>query len=88
MAAMETRERSYKSPVGKLLAFFRDSRDRWKAKHHELKRQLKREQNQLRAVEKSRATWRDKAQTAIQQVQTLQRELAELKKCTGTSAVH
>lgn len=88
MAAMETKERSYKSPVGKLLPFFHNSRDRWKAKHHELKRQLKREQNQVRAVEKSRAVWRHKAEAALHQVKELQRELAEIKKCTSATAAH
>ncbi len=83
MAAMETKERSYKSPLGKLLPVFQKSRDRWKAKHHQLKRQLKKEQNQRRAVEKSRAAWRERTQAATQQVQELQRELAEVKKWTA-----
>lgn len=77
----QTMERSYKSPVQKLVSFFQRSRDRWKDKCHELKRQLKKEQNQVRAVEKSRVAWRDKAQAASRQVQELQRELAEIKKC-------
>jgi chromosome segregation ATPase len=76
-------ERSYKSPLRKLIAFFRRSRDRWKNKCHDLRRQLKKEQNQVRAVEKSRAAWRDKAQAATRQLQALQRELAEIKNCTA-----
>jgi len=87
MAATQTEERLYKSPVRKLLPFFQNSRDRWKAKHQELKRQLKKEQNQVRAVEKSRDAWRDKAGAASRRVQELERELAEIKKCSG-SAVH
>ena len=55
MCATETTDRCYKSPRRKLLAFFEKSRDRWKAKHRELKKRLKKEQNQVRAVEKSRA---------------------------------
>ena len=75
-----TVERSFKSPVRKLLSFFQKSRDRWKARSHDLKRQLKKEQNQVRAVEKSRGAWREKAKTAMQQIAELQRELAEIKK--------
>jgi predicted nucleic acid-binding Zn-ribbon protein len=48
---------------------------------------LKKEQNQVRAVEKSRATWRSKAEAeerraeaAEQQVASLSAELAALKK--------
>ena len=86
---METTERSYKSPMGKLTAFFGRSRDRWKAKHHELKKQLKKEQNQVRAVEKSRAAWRQQAEDAQQQLEALRQELAGLKKDAGaTAALH
>jgi len=86
---METTERSYKSPVGKLMAFFQHSRDGWKAKHHELKKQLKKEQNQVRAVEKSRAAWRQKAEDSQQQLEALRQELAGLKKDAGaTAALH
>ena len=51
---MGTTEHELKSPVRKLVVFFQNSRDQWKAKHHELKTRLKIEQNQVRAVEKSR----------------------------------
>jgi hypothetical protein len=86
MGTSETMERSFKSPVRKLLPFFQKSRNRWKAKSHKLKQQLKKEQNQVRAVEKSRATWRDKAEAAIRQVADLQRELTEIKKCRDTAS--
>ena len=81
MDLSETMERPFKSPVRKLLSFFRRSRDRWKAKSLDLKQQLKKEQNQVRAVTKSRAAWRDKARAANRQVQELQLELAAIKKC-------
>lgn len=80
MAAAQSKERSYKSPVRKLLRFFQNSRDQWKAKHQELKKQLKKEQNQVRAVEKSRAAWREKAEAAARRIRELERELAEIKK--------
>jgi len=80
---METMERCYKSPLRKLAEFFRKSRDRWKAKYQRLKRRMKKEENQVRAVERSRAVWRDKAQAAARRVSELERELAEVQKAGG-----
>jgi septal ring factor EnvC (AmiA/AmiB activator) len=80
MEDRETMEHSYKSPVRKLVAFFEKSRDGWKAKHRELKKQLKKEQNQVRAVERSRAAWRRKAEDAARRVEELESELAEVQK--------
>jgi hypothetical protein len=50
------------------------------------KMQCKLAGNQARAVEKSRAEWRSRAEQSEQRVQELARELAELKKeqcCSG-----
>lgn len=77
---MDTTEREYKSPVRKLLRFFETSRDQWKAKQQELKTVLKKEQNQVRAVEKSRQAWRAKAEAAEQQIECLTAEISMLKK--------
>ncbi len=55
---MDTTDRAWKSPMRKLVAFFQRSRDGWKAKQQSLKVLLKKEQNQVRAVEQSRANWR------------------------------
>jgi len=87
MCTSETMERSFKSPVRKLLPFFQTSRNRWKARSQQLKQELKKEQNQVRAVEKSRAAWRDKAEAAVRQVAELQQELTEIKKCRDTASV-
>jgi chromosome segregation ATPase len=76
MAAME---QAYKSPVTKLLRFFEASRDQWKKKHHELKAELKLAHNQVRAVEKSREIWRERAEDSAQRVRQLEAELAEIK---------
>ncbi len=67
------------SPVGKLLRFFKKSRDGWKAKQHHLKVQCKRQSNQGRAVESSRAAWRERAETAEGRLRDLERQIAELK---------
>ena len=72
--------RTYSSPPHKLLSFFERSRDNWKSKHHDVKRLLKREQNQCRAVEKSRAKWRAKFRQAQQRIAQLEAELAEQQK--------
>lgn len=76
MAAME---QAYKSPLNKLMKFFESSRDKWKEKHHEAQAQLKLARNQVRAVEKSRDTWRTRAEQSEERVQQLQAELTELK---------
>lgn len=69
----------YLSPLKKLVVFFRNSRDQWKAKHHEVKKLVKRLQNQTRAVERSRQAWRTRAESAERQAKGLQREIGELK---------
>lgn len=76
---METKEQ-WKSPVRKLVRFFQRSRDRWKEKYHALKHKCKLMANQMRAVERSRQSWRQKAQQAQQELRRLQQELEQYKK--------
>jgi len=71
---------SWKSPLQKLAKFFERSRDRWKAKYFAKKEQYKLMGNQARAVEKSRAKWREMAELAQTQVRELQQELEQYKK--------
>jgi hypothetical protein len=73
----------FKSPLPKLVVFFEDSRDRWKAKCQKVKRQNKLLANQTRAVEKSREGWRRKAIEAEGRIHELERELEDLK-CTAS----
>lgn len=68
-----------KSPVKKLATFFRLSRDKWKAKYF-----LKRDEgilltNKVRALEKSRQQWRERAQSAVQQAKQTKAELHDLR---------
>lgn len=84
MATMEmgVRNRSrlnWKSPVRKLVRFFQRSRDQWKEKYMDKKEGHKLMSNQVRAVEKSRAKWREAARQAQQRVRELQRELEQHK---------
>ena len=76
-AVMETLE--LKSPVRKLVRFFRRSRDNWKEKHHAMKRKCRRLANQAAAVEKSREQWRAQVQDLRQRVNELENELAKQK---------
>jgi len=69
----------FRSPVSKLMKFFRKSRDRWKAKCQEAKRANKLLANQTRAVEKSRERWKEAARAAQRQLRELEREVEELK---------
>ena len=51
----------YKSQVRKLVAFLKRSRDKWKLKMANAKKELKRLENRGRFLEKSRDQWKDKA---------------------------
>jgi hypothetical protein len=65
---MTSRGTKFLSPQHKVLQFLQRSRDLWKKKHHELKMQLKLAVNQVRAVEKSRQMWCERAQAAEAQL--------------------
>ena len=69
----------FKSPTGKLLKFFMRSRDGWKAKCQQAKRENKKLANQVRAVEKSRNHWKQVAKQAQHVLAQSQSELEELK---------
>jgi hypothetical protein len=71
----------FTSPGRKLLPFFINSRDNWKTKHHELKKQAKLLSNQVRAVEASREHWRERATAAERRTAELERQIEELKLC-------
>jgi predicted nucleic acid-binding Zn-ribbon protein len=73
----------FKSPISKLLKFFPRSRDRWKAKCQQAKRDNKKLANQVRAVEKSREHWKQLAQDSQRRSAQYQQELEELKSPTA-----
>jgi hypothetical protein len=68
-----------KSPMRKLVKFFRKSRDGWKAKCQEAKTLNKRLATQVRAVEKSRAVWRRKAESAERELREIMQVVESLK---------
>ena len=69
----------FKSPTRKLVRFFQRSRDGWKRKYMEIKRERKKLTNQVRAVEKSREHWKEVARQERERAQQLERELEEQK---------
>ena len=48
------KEMSYKSPLRKLVNFFKTSRDNWKKKYQETKKEVNRLANRVRFLEKSK----------------------------------
>lgn len=66
----------YRSPPRKIIAMLKKGRDDLRVKYRELMEQRRTAENQARAVEKSRATWRARAEAA-------EAELRELKKMTS-----
>lgn len=62
----------YRSPPHKVIAMLKKGRDDLRVKYRELMEQRRVAENQVRAVEKSRAMWRERAEAA-------EAELEELK---------
>jgi len=58
---MSDNNTSYKTPLYKLVPFFRNSRDKWKEKYMALKEDSKRLINRLRRVEESKEKWKREA---------------------------
>jgi chromosome segregation ATPase len=54
----------YRSPPHKIIAMLKKGRDNLRLKYRELMKQLRAAENQARAVEKSRAVWRARAEAA------------------------
>ena len=70
------KEVNYKSPLRKLVIFFKNSRDNWKKKYQETKKEVKRLTNRVRFLEKSKNSLKN-------QVKKLEMELKQMKKNEG-----
>ena len=68
----KSEDRVYRSPARKLIKFFEESRDQWKAKCLSAKYQIKLLSNKVRYLEKRKAELK-------QRVKKLERELEELQ---------
>jgi hypothetical protein len=55
----EKKSKDYKSPVSKLSAFFKRSRDKWKVKCLELRKKEKYFINKVKFLELSRSKWKE-----------------------------
>lgn len=78
--ARERVERVSTTPVRKLMHFFESSRDKWKAKYFETRKQYRVADNKVRAVTKSRERWRQMAEQFQQEARLLREELESIKK--------
>jgi hypothetical protein len=57
-----TEGKTYLSPEYKLLAFFEESRNRWKRKALQRKQDIRRLEKRVASLEASRRMWKEKAQ--------------------------
>ena len=76
--SMDTDARDYTSPLRKLVAFFKGSRDKWKGKCQKTKEENKLLKNQVRAVERSRDHWKELARERSKRIAELEGELEKI----------
>ncbi len=55
------RDTPYKTPLKKLVVFFEKSRDNWKAKYIETRKDLKRAKNQIDDLKRRKEMWKTRA---------------------------
>ncbi len=73
-------EKEYKSPLKKLVKFFEKSRDNWKSKYFEKKKELKRAKNQINDLKQRKEDWKDRAIKAESKLKELNIDSSEVKK--------
>ena len=73
-------EKTYKSPLKKLVKFFEQSRDKWKSKYFEKKKELKRAKNQINDLKQRKENWKDRAITAENKLKEISVDSSEVKK--------
>jgi molecular chaperone GrpE (heat shock protein) len=56
--------KEYSSPLRKLVKFFKESRDRWKAKYQQVHEVVRRLQGRIRSLQRSRDHWKEQAKRA------------------------
>lgn len=64
----------YKSPSHKILALLHKGREKLRLKYGTVREELRGAQNQVRAVELSRAMWRVRAEAAEEELQLLKKK--------------
>ena len=78
-------ETTYRSPVSKLVKFFRGSRDQWKEKCKGAKRKLKLLKLRLGKLEASRDRWKEKSQQLQAELRREVRHTAGKDQKTGAA---
>ena len=69
----------FKTPAKGLVRFFKKSRDNWKRKYMDTKREIKRFKNQASDMRKSREMWKERSKELQARANQLERELSDLK---------
>lgn len=64
----------YKSPRHKVIGFLKEARDRLRDKYRKLRSDLRKAENQVRAVTKSRDAWKERAKAAEAAVRNFQKK--------------
>jgi hypothetical protein len=72
-------ETTYRSPVKKLMRFFKMSRDAWKEKNRKSKKRLKSFDTRLRVMRKDRNRWKELAREQEAELGRLREELEAVK---------
>jgi predicted nucleic acid-binding Zn-ribbon protein len=75
-AGMTKAIQDYKSPTHKIIAFLKKGRDDLRQKYSDLRVELRRAQNQVRAVTKSRQNWELRARSAEVELDKLKKSNA------------
>ena len=81
---MSTEAKQHRSPIKKLVKFFEQSRDNWKAKCLEAKRRVKLLHTKVADLRASRERWKQEAKQLRAELEQLREELEEQK--AGTAA--
>jgi len=80
--AMEGQAKSldeFGSPMRVLAAFFQKSRDKWKQRCMDAKKELKRFKVRVHDVSKSRDAWREQAKSKQRELESLQSQVQQLE---------
>jgi hypothetical protein len=73
------KEKTYKSPLRKLVKFFEKSRDNWKNKYFEKKKELKRATNRIYDLELRKDKWKRRALKVESQLEEMKKNSSEKK---------
>jgi chromosome segregation ATPase len=73
-------EKTYKSPLKKLVKFFEKSRDSWKEKYFEKTKELKRAKNQINDLKYRKEDWKERAKKAEDALKEINSKSIEDKK--------